>query len=182
MWKKITSLMSSLGKWKQKANLLSTWFLSLRKTSTHTKTITQSINMVSPALLGSVKREEGYVGTVYKDHLGKDTIGYGFLVRDLCIDEDIASLLLQRYLEKLVLQVNRRHPWVVEAPGVLRDVVYEMCYQLGVDGFSRFKKTIKLMMEGQYEAASIEMLDSLWAKKQTPPRAKRLSDKVLSLA
>jgi lysozyme len=138
--------------------------------------------MVSPSLLDSIKREEGFVGTVYQDHLGKDTIGYGFLVRDLWMEEDIASLLLQRYLEKLALKVNRRHPWVVEAPAVLRDVVYEMCYQLGVDGFSRFKKTVKLMIDGQYEDASVEMLDSLWGKKQTPERAKRLSDRVRSLA
>ena len=137
--------------------------------------------MISPTLLGSIKREEGYVGTVYKDHLGKDTIGYGFLVRDLWMDEDIASRLLERYLEKLALEVNRRHPWVVEAPAVLRDVVYEMCYQLGVAGFSKFKKTVKLMIDGQYEDASTEMLDSLWAR-QTPERAKRLSDRVRSLA
>ena len=50
-----------------------------------------------------------------------------------------------------------------------------MCYQLGISGFSKFKKTIYLIETEQYEDASIEMLDSLWAK-QTPSRARELSE------
>jgi len=138
--------------------------------------------MVSPNLLQSIKAEEGFVGTVYDDHLGKPTIGYGFLIRDLWMDEDIASMILDRYLEKLQLEVNRRHPWVVEAPADLRDVVYNMCFQLGVGGFSKFKKAIKNMIDSNYEEAANEMLDSLWAKKQTPERAKRMSDIVRNLS
>ena len=33
------------------------------------------------SLLADIKRHEGYRKSVYKDHLGNDTIGYGFLVR-----------------------------------------------------------------------------------------------------
>ena len=44
-------------------------------------------------------------------------------------------------------------------------------------GFSKFKKTIYLLETEQYDEASIEMLDSLWAK-QTPNRAKELSEKL----
>ena len=56
-----------------------------------------------------------------------------------------------------------------------------MCYQLGVNGFSKFKKTIYLLETEQYEEASIEMLDSLWAK-QTPNRAQELSQEVKAVA
>ena len=56
-----------------------------------------------------------------------------------------------------------------------------MCYQLGLSGFSKFKKTIYYLETEQYEEASIEMLDSLWAK-QTPNRAKELSAEIASLA
>ena len=45
---------------------------------------------------------------------------------------------------------------------------------------SKFKKTIYLLETEQYEEASIEMLDSLWAK-QTPNRAKELSEKIRSI-
>ncbi len=64
-------------------------------------------------------------------------------------------------------------------PNKVRDVVIEMCYQLGVSGFSRFKKTISYLKEKQFEKASKEMLDSRWAV-QTPNRAKELSEIVAS--
>ena len=56
-----------------------------------------------------------------------------------------------------------------------------MCYQIGVSGFNKFKKTIYYLETEQYEEASLEMLDSLWAK-QTPNRAKELSKQISSLA
>ena len=59
----------------------------------------------------------------------------------------------------------------------VKDVIVEMCYQMGVSGFSKFKKTIDHLMRKDYKAASEEMLDSRWAK-QTPNRAKKLSDYV----
>ena len=55
-----------------------------------------------------------------------------------------------------------------------------MCYQLGIRGFSKFKKTIYYLETGQYEEASVEMLDSLWAK-QTKGRAKELSNIIASI-
>ena len=62
-------------------------------------------------------------------------------------------------------------------PQEIKDVVMEMCYQLGVGGFSKFKKTIAFLQNKQFIDASQEMLDSLWAK-QTPNRAKELSNRV----
>ena len=50
-----------------------------------------------------------------------------------------------------------------------------MCYQLGVTGVSKFKKTLAYLENFEYRMASKEMLDSRWAR-QTPNRAKRLSD------
>ena len=40
---------------------------------------------------------------------------------------------------------------------------------------SKFKKTIKLIKNKQYQKAGLEMMDSNWAK-QTPDRAKRVSN------
>ena len=54
-----------------------------------------------------------------------------------------------------------------------------MCYQMGISGFSKFKKTIYYLETEQYEEASTECLDSLWAK-QTPNRAKEVSEAISS--
>ena len=51
----------------------------------------------------------------------------------------------------------------------------ECCYQLGVSGFSKFKKTLAYLEAHEFKKAGVEMLDSKWAK-QTPNRAKKLSD------
>ena len=51
-----------------------------------------------------------------------------------------------------------------------------MSYQMGVTGVSYFKKMIKAMKQSNWKVAADEMLDSKWAKKDTPNRANRLAD------
>ena len=126
-------------------------------------------------LIKSVKLSEGFRSKVYKCTEGYDTIGYGFAIKDLVMDEDIAEIILERKLKSLVSRVNKKFPFVEDLPESIQEVVYEMCFQMGLSGFSKFKKTIQLLRLGNYEASSVEKLDSRWAK-QTPTRAKRLSD------
>ena len=127
------------------------------------------------SLIESIKKNEGYVKVVYKDSLGIDTIGYGFAIKDLELDEDICDEILLKKLKDLDKKVNKKFGWFVYMPPNIKDVVMEMCYQLGVTGFSKFRKTIAFLQDKQWQEASVEMLDSLWAK-QTPNRAKALSD------
>ena len=129
------------------------------------------------ALKDSIKEHEGYVGVVYKDSLGIDTIGYGFAIKDLELDEDICDIILERKLKNLNDRVRVRFEWYRYMPPQIQDVIMEMCYQLGVTGFSKFKKTILFLQNKQFHDASQEMLDSLWAR-QTPNRAKELSNRV----
>ena len=126
-------------------------------------------------LLEAVKLSEGFRDKVYKCTEGFDTIGYGFAIKDLIMDEDIAEMILRRKLDKLIDRVNRRFEWLSELPLQAQDVIYEMCYQLGVSGVSKFKKTLLYLENKEFRMASKEMLDSKWAR-QTPNRAKRLSD------
>ena len=129
------------------------------------------------SLIESIKKHEGYVGVVYKDSLGIDTIGYGFAIKDLELDEDICNEILVRKLKNLESMIKIKFNWFIYMPPKIQDVVMEMCYQLGVGGFSKFKKTIAYLQNKQFHDASQEMLDSLWAK-QTPNRAKELSNRV----
>jgi lysozyme len=55
-----------------------------------------------------------------------------------------------------------------------------MAYQLGVNGLLGFKKTLRYMSQKDWEKASVEMLDSRWAK-QTQKRAEELSAKIKSI-
>ena len=80
-------------------------------------------------------------------------------------------------IQTLEDSVNIKFSWYKYMPQEIKDVVMEMCYQLGVTGVSKFKKTIAYLQDKRWEEASVEMLDSLWAR-QTPNRAKELSRRV----
>tara|TARA_Y100000361_G_scaffold80477_1_gene71164 strand:- start:952 stop:1356 length:405 start_codon:yes stop_codon:yes gene_type:complete len=129
------------------------------------------------SLIDSIKQHEGYVGVVYKDSLGIDTIGYGFAIKDLELDKDVCDMILERKIKNLEDRVRNKFGWYPFMPQEIQDVVMEMCYQLGVTGFSKFAKTITYLKDKNFEKASEEMLDSLWAR-QTPNRAKELSRRV----
>ncbi len=128
-------------------------------------------------LIKSIKQHEGYRSRAYNDSLGIPTIGYGFAIKDLELEEDICDIILERKVKALQDMVNRKFNWYRYMPQEIKDVVMEMCYQLGVGGFSKFRKTISFLQNKQFHDASEEMLDSLWAR-QTPNRAKELSNRV----
>ena len=134
---------------------------------------------MSSDLLEAIKLSEGFRDRVYKDTLGIDTIGYGFAIKDLVLDEDISETILRRKLDALIDRVNKRFDFAVKLPQKVQDVLYEMCYQLGVTGVSKFKKTLLYLENHEFEMASKEMLDSKWAR-QTPNRANKLSEIVRS--
>tara|TARA_R100000808_G_scaffold12433_1_gene30907 strand:- start:3502 stop:3912 length:411 start_codon:yes stop_codon:yes gene_type:complete len=125
-------------------------------------------------LIEQIKKHEGFRSRVYKCSAGFDTIGYGFAIKDLVLDEDIAEQILIRKLYDLTCKIQDRFRWFDDQPREAQDVIINMCYQLGVTGFSRFKKTIYLLEHKDYKKASYEMLESKWAL-QTPNRAEELS-------
>ena len=129
------------------------------------------------SLIDSIKQHEGYRSKVYDDSLGIPTIGYGFAIKDLELDRDICDIILERKVKDLKDRVSNKFSWYKYMPQEIKDIVLEMCYQLGVYGFSCFKKTIAYLQDKQWEEASVEMLDSRWAE-QTPNRAKELSKRV----
>jgi lysozyme len=128
-------------------------------------------------ILEDIKKHEGFESKVYKCTEGYDTIGYGFAIKDLVIDKDVADLILMKKIHKILERVLVAFPWFQNINNEAKSVIINMCYQLGIRGFSKFKKTIYLLETEQYDDASIEMLDSLWAK-QTPNRAKELSERL----
>ena len=52
-------------------------------------------------LIESIKQHEGFRSKVYDDSLGIPTIGYGFAIKDLELEEDICDMILERKLSIL---------------------------------------------------------------------------------
>jgi len=123
------------------------------------------------SLKEKLKKSEGFSGTVYKDTLGIDTVGYG---TKMPLSEAEGLLLLEHRLLQKQMELTNAKPIVEELSEERHDVLDEMAYQLGVGGLLRFKKMWSAIEEGDFFIASLEMLSSKWAR-QTPQRAKRLS-------
>ena len=132
-------------------------------------------------IVESIKKHEGFRSKVYKCTEGYDTIGYGFAIKDLIIEEDIATLILMRKVKTLLERIIIAFHWFKDIDDKAKRVVVEMVYNLGVRGFSKFKKTIYYLETEQYKEASVEMLDSLWAR-QVKGRAKELSNQIASIS
>jgi len=131
-------------------------------------------------LLNRIKHHEGFRSKVYKCTEGFDTIGYGFAIKDLEMDEDIAEEILLRKVESLIERVRKKFNWLDSVPPEVQGVIVEMSYQMGVSGVSKFKKALHAMQMFQWKLAADELLDSRWAK-QTPNRAKELSNIIRGL-
>jgi len=127
-------------------------------------------------LIEKIKEHEGFSSTVYKCPNGYDTVGYGQRVKYLKVTEEQAEQWLVDEVKDLQRRISATFDWWEESPEDVKNVVVSMVYQMGLNAFSKFKKTIYLLETEQYKEASEEMLDSKWARKDSPNRAKELSD------
>ena len=125
-------------------------------------------------LINDIKKEEGWSGTVYKCSLGYDTAMFG---TRLPFSKEEGDLILRHRLDLMMHELLLKKPNILELPKEKLSILFNMCYQMGVPRLLKFKKMFKALESGDYKLASIEMMDSLWAK-QTPNRAKRLSERM----
>ena len=140
-------------------------------------------------LLKSVKKHEGYRNKVYLDSLGKRTVGVGHLcVEDFWVDdreysEDMLMNILKNDLKNAIEGAEELCSNCPVLEDLAKETIIEMVFQLGKSGVSKFRNMWKALKHDppNYEQASIEMLDSRWAK-QTPGRAKEMSEHMRSLA
>ena len=133
-------------------------------------------------LLESVKKHEGYRNKVYLDTLGKRTIGVGHLcVEDFWEDD-------KEYEESFLMEILEKdlQSAIDQADDMCKDLkissdakilIIEMIFQLGGNGVSKFRKMWQALQQDppDYAEASVQMLDSRWAK-QTPNRAQEMAE------
>ncbi|MGM0518191.1 MAG: glycoside hydrolase family protein [Campylobacterota bacterium] len=128
-------------------------------------------------LKNSIRNHEGLELKPYRCTANKLTIGYGRNLEDRGITEEEAEYLLVRDLQRIQEKLRAKIINYDDLPSNVQEVLVEMAYQIGTFGLFKFKKTLDYVYKKDFQNASIEMLDSLWAK-QTPNRAKTLSNKM----
>jgi len=150
--------------------------------------------------LDKLIEHEGMVLTVYQDTLGIDTIGIGRNLKDRGISPeelaymDIPNMAIvytegiseadARYLAmndiKIVEnELSQVHKCVDNLDAVRQLILMDMAFNMGVPRLCKFKKMWNAIHEGNFDAASLEMMDSRWAR-QVGSRARKLSDAMKS--
>ena len=121
-----------------------------------------------------VQAKEGYCPTVYKDHLGNLTVGYGILLKEgVTIPAKALEAMFEYNMSKAVAGYNKLG---LALNGPRRAVVISMLYQMGYHGVRGFTDMLKSLNDRDYEAAADHMLDSKWARVDTPERAERQAE------
>ena len=141
-------------------------------------------------LLESVKKHEGYRNKVYLDTLGKRTVGVGHLcVEDFWEDgKEYEEKFLMDILQKdLQGSIDGAEDLINNCPSGgkanisddAKILIIEMVFQLGGNGVSKFRKMWQALQQDppDYAEASVQMLDSRWAK-QTPARATEMAEQM----
>ena len=133
-----------------------------------------------------LREEEGYRDTVYKDHLGFATIGYGHLVKPhehFIKDKKYDRKELEKifnYDVAIAIQDSKKLCEGIDNEEVI-EIVAHMCFQLGRPKTALFVKMFDAIRNKDYIEAGLQMEDSLWAKKHTPARASRLAEQMKKL-
>ena len=100
---------------------------------------------------------------------------------DQHITEDRCYILFQEDVQIAISGCMKIYNNWNDLPQEVQHILVNMCFQLGQRGLSNFKQMGKAIEESDWEKASVEMMDSRWAK-QTPQRAERLKNRMLALA
>ena len=141
-------------------------------------------------LFASVKQHEGFRNSVYRDTLGKRTVGYGHL----CVEDhwEDNKAYDKEYLEKILEKdlwaaIEQAEDLIENCPSgkkaTISDeakiLIVEMVFQLGKTGVSKFRNMWKSLQKDppDYFEAHVQMLDSRWAK-QTPGRAAEMAEQM----
>lgn len=129
-----------------------------------------------------IKKEEGYRLEVYTDTEGYPTGGYGHKIIDGEVipttKEGWEELFEKDFATACKGGQNIYDGWSIKDEA--KCIIIHMVYQMGEAGVRKFKRALSHLHQQQYSLCASEMLNSRWAK-QTPNRAKRLSDHMANL-
>jgi lysozyme len=134
---------------------------------------------VPTEIIGQLIRDEGTRRFPYTDSVGKLTIGVGRNLTDVGLSDEEISFLLANDIKKVSRQLAAQFPWFPGLDYPRRSVIVNMAFNLGFFGFCNFHKMIACVQEGNWQGASDEMMDTLWAR-QIGDRAKRLAQQLVT--
>ncbi len=136
-------------------------------------------------LINQLKEDEGSVESeqnkhvVYFDSEGYATLGYGRLVDSKLpgsgLTDEEAMYLLRQDVTKSIDELERAFPFYKDLPGICKEAMVNMVFNLGMPRLKKFKKMLAAIEAGDGEQAYVQALDSKWAD-QVKGRATRIAE------
>lgn len=114
-------------------------------------------------LIERIVEHEGLRQFPYKDTLGVLTIGIGRNLTNKGLSKTECYDLLTNDLISCNFQLLTI-PFYKALDAVRKDVLVELCFNMGFDGLRKFKKMWSALEQKDYSGAVKELLDSEWAK------------------
>ena len=129
-------------------------------------------------LVDMIEQDEGYRDTVFIDSEGYQTIGLGFCLDKMPMPREVADfwcnlILTQRH--KQILIATHFGTVFKNLNPARQCAILNMSYQLGISGLFKFKNMWDALAVSDYQKASLEAMDSVWAS-QTKNRAIRIAE------
>lgn len=117
-----------------------------------------------------IKQCEGINLHLYKDTVDKTTIGYGRNIQDNGISQEEADFMFENDFSRCEKDL-KKFSWYLNQSTNVQSALINMCFNLGINRLTGFRKMITALINKDYETASKEALDSKWAN-QVGQRAK----------
>lgn len=110
-------------------------------------------------IYSQLERDEGFRSRVYRDSMGKLTIGIGFnLEGGLPLSEEAARFILREHVGVFVSDLTNRLPWTMRLSQPRFAVLVNMAYNMGIFRLLTFVKMLKALEADDYETTAWEML------------------------
>ena len=131
-----------------------------------------------------IKDHEGYRPQVYKDSVGKPTIGIGFnltrpdaraLIKQIgadyskvitgkqILDDKQINTLFELSLRTAYKDAEKFMPDLYNQPRNVKLALIDLAFNLGYEKLSKFKNTKAHLLAGDYNKAANELMNSTWA-------------------
>lgn len=155
------------------------------------------MSLPSVGVFESTKQHEEFREVPYPDSKGLWTVGIGRCVETnpltgsewayllasklikVTLSEDGAEWLMSTQLSECQATIARRFSWFAELSQVRQDILVEMYYQMG-PGFFTFNDMFEALAKHDYAQAAKHGLNSKWAKKDSPRRAREMMKRMES--
>lgn len=121
-----------------------------------------------------LETDEGRRRRLYKDTVGKLTIGVGRNIEDRGLRDDEIDLMLSNDIDEAIGIARALIPTFDKLDDVRQEVVTNMALNLGMTRLGGFKQFIGALVRFDFQRATTEMMDSKWYE-QVGDRGKRLA-------